>query len=109
MGTCPSRSDYVPTLSTIRTASTAPALGTSCRAGLAGKVLPAAAGGPGRVASIFPAASAGFSRIWRNPTASNAASRFVQRRLPAWPEDKLLLVLLPDRYVADKAPVFDAY
>jgi hypothetical protein len=107
-------SDYVPTpLNHQNRINLAPSLGIvlaalGCVAGKIpmgrGPVVLAACAG------VFLAASAGFAKTWAESYRLQCGVvELVERKLPSWPQDKLLLVLLPDRYVDRKAPVFDAY
>ncbi|MBI4677822.1 MAG: hypothetical protein HY748_09595 [Elusimicrobia bacterium] len=106
-------SDYLPTpLNHQNRINLAPALGivlaaVGCVAGKtpsgrAPWVLAAAAG-------LFISASAGSALAWAESYRRQCGVvELVQKNLDRWPEDKLLLVRLPERYVRGKAPVFDA-
>ncbi|HEX4046401.1 MAG TPA: hypothetical protein VH309_01125 [Elusimicrobiota bacterium] len=61
------------------------------------------------LASVLLAVHVGLSCFWvESYRRQNAVRAQVLEHLGAWPADKTLLLLLPERYVADKVPVFDA-
>lgn len=62
------------------------------------------------LASFLLAVHVGLACVWAESyRRQNDVRDLILKNLPAWSADKVLLVLLPDRYVADKAPVFDAH
>lgn len=62
------------------------------------------------VAVVFLAAHAGFASIWAEAYRRQMQLReAILSHIDDWPAEATLLVLLPERYVAQKAPVFDAH
>jgi hypothetical protein len=62
------------------------------------------------VLAVFLSAHAGFASVWAESYRRQLLLRDVILAQPqAWPADTVLAVLLPERYVAQKAPVFDAH
>lgn len=62
------------------------------------------------VAAVFLTAHAGFASVWAESYRRQLRVRdLILARAAEWPADAVLLVLLPERYVERKAPVFDAH
>jgi hypothetical protein len=62
------------------------------------------------VAVVFLAAHAHFATIWaESARRQNLLRELVTSQIDAWPARTTLLVLLPERYVDEKVPVFDAH
>lgn len=61
-------------------------------------------------AAVFLSAHAGFASVWAESYRRQLRLRqTILTHVDAWPAETTLLVLLPERYVARKAPVFDAH
>jgi hypothetical protein len=61
-------------------------------------------------AAVFLAAHAAFASVWAEAYRQELRVReAILAHIGDWPADAVLLVLLPERYVAQKAPVFDAH
>ncbi|MBI5624260.1 MAG: hypothetical protein HY924_10805 [Elusimicrobia bacterium] len=107
-------SDYTPTpLNHQNRINLAPSLGIILTGlGCAAGRVPAGRGPAvlALLASVFLTAHVWSAGVWAESYRLQCeVMELVQRRLPEWPADKTLLVRLPERYVEDKAPVFDAY
>lgn len=60
--------------------------------------------------SVLLAVHVGLAGIWAESYRRQIEVReLIQKNLPRWPADKVLLVMLAERYVAGKAPVFDEH
>jgi hypothetical protein len=61
------------------------------------------------LASVLLAVHVGLACFWMESyRRQNVVRDQVLANLSRWPADKTLLLMLPERYVADKVPVFDA-
>ena len=61
------------------------------------------------LASVLLAVHVGLACFWvESYRRQNVVRDQVLANLSRWPADKILLLMLPERYVADKVPVFDA-
>ncbi len=61
------------------------------------------------LAGLFLAAHVSFAKHWAESYKRQISIlETVRRELPSWPQGAILLIRMPERYVAGKAPVFDA-